>query len=171
MASSLARSLVGMIPSGAMTETTTDTTTQTGETAADPCIIVIFGASGDLTKRLLMPAFYNLACDGLFPANCAIVGIAMDELTTEQFRGRMSEDIKKFSTRKEFDAQVWDDFVRRLYYTPGKFDDPAAFQRLSELVTQLDTEYQAQGNILFYMATPPPVFGMVSTSLEKAGFK
>ena len=80
-----------------------------------------------------MPALYNLVCDGLFPANCAIVGIAMDELTTEQFRGRMSEDIKKFSTRKEFDAKVWDDFVRRLYYTPGKFDDPAAFQRLSDL--------------------------------------
>ncbi len=142
-----------------------------GATGADPCIMVIFGASGDLTKRLLMPAFYNLACDGLFPANCAIVGIAMDELTTEEFRGRMSEDIKKFSTRKEFDPQVWDGFVRRLYYTPGKFDDPAAFQRLAELVTRLDGEYQAQGNILFYMATPPSVFGMVSNSLDKAGFK
>src|SRR5206468_11426840 len=132
----------------------------TGAAGADPCILVIFGASGDLTKRLLMPAFYNLACDGLFPANCAIVGIAMDELTTEQFRGRMSEDIKKFSTRKEFDPAVWDSFVRRLYYTPGKFDDAAAFKRLSDLVTQLDSQYQAQGNILFYMATPPPVFGM-----------
>ena len=154
-----------------MTETTTDTTTHAGETGADPCIIVIFGASGDLTKRLLMPAFYNLACDGLFTANCAIVGIAMDDLTTEQFRARMSEDIKKFSTRKEFDATVWDAFVQRLYYTSGKFDDPAAFQRLSELVNRLDGEYQAQGNILFYMATPPSVFGMISTSLDKAGFK
>src|SRR5438477_8195635 len=149
-----------------MSETKTQTTLtigeqgQTGAKGADPCILVIFGASGDLTKRLLMPALYNLVCDGLFPANCAIVGIAMDELNTEQFRSRMSEDIKKFSTRKEFDAKVWDDFVRRLYYTPGKFDDPAAFQRLSDLVSQLDSEYEAQGNILFYMATPPPVFGM-----------
>jgi glucose-6-phosphate 1-dehydrogenase len=160
-----------------MTDTPTQTTHTIGEeshahgTSADPCILVIFGASGDLTKRLLMPAFYNLACDGLWPANCAIVGIAMDDLTTEQFRSRMSEDIKKFSTRKEFDQKVWDNFVKRLYYTPGKFDDASAYQKLSELVAKLDGEYQAQGNVLFYMATPPVVFGLISTNLEKAGFK
>ena len=73
----------------------------------DPCLIVIFGASGDLTKRLLMPAFYNLTCDGLLPEQFAIVGIAMDELTTDDFRKRMTNDIKKFSTRKTFDESNW----------------------------------------------------------------
>jgi glucose-6-phosphate 1-dehydrogenase len=139
--------------------------------AGDPCILVIFGASGDLTKRLLMPALYNLACDNLFPKRCAVIGIAMDEFTSEGFREKMSTDIKQFSTRKTFDQKVWDDFVRRLYYTPGKFDDDAAYEKLAKLVAQLDTEYQAGGNILFYMATPPSVFGMISGHLEKAGFK
>ena len=87
---------------------------------AEPCVLVIFGASGDLTKRLLMPAFYNLACDGLLPDQFAIVGIAMDDFTTESFREKMSIDIKQFSTRKEFDPKTWDWLCSRLYYTAGQ---------------------------------------------------
>src|SRR5439155_26568968 len=96
----------------------------------DPCILVIFGASGDLTKRLLMPALYNLQCDGLLPSQFALVGIAMDELTTDSFRERMSRDIKTFNTRKDFDTRIWDSLVSRLYYMPGKFGDLAAFTKL-----------------------------------------
>ena len=77
------------------------------ERPGDPCIMVIFGASGDLTKRLLMPAIYNLACDKLLPERLAIVGLAMDEHTTESFRDKVSQDIRVFSTRREFDAEVW----------------------------------------------------------------
>ena len=138
---------------------------------AAPCVLVIFGASGDLTKRLLIPAFYNLACDGLLPEQFAIVGIAMDEFTTESFREKMSNDIKQFSTRKEFDPKPWDWLCSRLHYMQGKFDDSTAFARLSELVSKLDKQYQASGNVLFYMATPPSVFGLISDNLEKAGFK
>jgi glucose-6-phosphate 1-dehydrogenase len=138
---------------------------------ADPCVLVIFGASGDLTKRLLMPAFYNLVCDGLLPEQFSIVGIAMDPLTTESFRERMSTDIKSFSTRKEFDAQKWDWLCSRLYYMQGRFDDTAAFANLSGMVAKLDKQYEASGNVLFYMATPPSVFGLISDNLEKAGFK
>jgi glucose-6-phosphate 1-dehydrogenase len=138
---------------------------------AQPCVLVIFGASGDLTKRLLMPAFYNLACDGLLPEQFAIVGIAMDELTTESFREKMSNDIRQFSTRSEVDPKKWDWLSSRLNYTPGKFDDEAAFARLKELVSTLDQKYQARGNVLFYMATPPSVFGLISDNLQKAGFK
>jgi glucose-6-phosphate 1-dehydrogenase len=139
--------------------------------AAEPCILVIFGASGDLTKRLLMPSFYNLACDNLLPDQFAIVGIAMDDMTTEAFRDKMSTDIKTFSTRKEFDAGKWDWLCSRLNYMPGKFDDQTAYAKLSELVLKLDKQYQARGNVLFYMATPPSVFGLISNNLEKAGFK
>src|SRR4051794_11073701 len=135
------------------------------------CVLVIFGASGDLTKRLLMPAFYNLACDRLLPRQFAIVGIALDQLSTEQFRTRMTEDIKKFTTRQTFDAAVWEDLVGRLHYTPGDFADPDAYRRLADLVARLDAEQQAGGNVLFYLATPPPVFGMISTNLDRAGFK
>jgi glucose-6-phosphate 1-dehydrogenase len=145
--------------------------TLSAQAPAEPCVLVIFGASGDLTKRLLMPAFYNLACDGLLPEQFAIVGIAMDDFTTESFRAKMSIDIKQFSTRKELDTKTWDWLCSRLNYMPGKFDDDAAFARLAELVSKLDQQYQARGNVLFYMATPPSVFGLISDKLEKAGFK
>jgi glucose-6-phosphate 1-dehydrogenase len=133
--------------------------------------MVIFGASGDLTKRLLMPALYNLSCDGLLPEQFAVVGMAMEELTTDSFRDRMSKDIRTFNTREEFDAAVWDKLCSRLYYTPGNFGDEAAFTRLYELVSRLDGQYQTRGNLLVYMATPPSVFGLVSANVEKAGFK
>jgi glucose-6-phosphate 1-dehydrogenase len=137
----------------------------------EPCLMVIFGASGDLTKRLLMPALYNLHCDGLLPKEFAIIGIAMDELTTDSFRERMSVDIPKFNTRKTFDPAAWEFLRTRLYYTPGKFGDEPAYGRLHELVTKLDAQYQTRGNILFYLATPPSVFGLISSNLEKTGFK
>jgi glucose-6-phosphate 1-dehydrogenase len=137
----------------------------------EPCLLVIFGASGDLTKRLLMPALYNLACDRLLPDRFAIVGIALDELSTEQFRARMTADIQKFSTRSTFDARAWEGFVGRLHYTPGNFADPAAYQRLADLVARLEAEHQTGGNIVFYLATPPAVFGMISGHLDRAGFK
>jgi glucose-6-phosphate 1-dehydrogenase len=140
------------------------------EPPGDPCVMVIFGASGDLTKRLLMPALYNLACDGLLPERFAIVGMALDTWTTEEFRERMSRDIRQFGTRAEFDAPVWESFVKRLHYTPGRFDDAAAYRQLGTLVSRLDGEQGAGGNILFYMATPPSVFGMISNNLQQAGF-
>jgi glucose-6-phosphate 1-dehydrogenase len=140
-----------------------------GQAAAEPCVVVIFGASGDLTKRLLMPAFYNLVCDGLLPEQFCILGTAMDPLTTESFRERMSNDIRKFSTRPEFNEKEWDRLCSRLYYTPGKFDDDSAFKTMSDMVAKLDSQYQTKGNVLFYMATPPSVFGLISDQLEKAG--
>jgi glucose-6-phosphate 1-dehydrogenase len=138
---------------------------------AEPCLLVIFGASGDLTKRLLMPALYNLACDGLLPDRFAIVGIAMDEMTTDEFRSRMTVDIKKFGTRKTFDEQVWAGFVEKLHYTPGNFGDPQAYKRLADVVDGLDAELCVGGNVIFYMATPPSIFGMISDNLDQAGFK
>jgi glucose-6-phosphate 1-dehydrogenase len=135
---------------------------------ADPCVLVIFGASGDLTKRLLMPAFYNLACDQLLSPNLVIIGIALDDLSTEQFRARMTEDIHQFSTRAAFNEAVWNDLVGRLHYTPGNFSDPAAYQRLTALITQLEEQYQTGGNLLFYLAVPPAVFGLISDQLSQA---
>ncbi len=157
--------------------TETQTQRQVGEPPqgttppADSCVLVLFGASGDLTKRLLMPALYNLACDGLLPKHFAVVGLALDELTTEQFRARLTADVQTFTTRPTFDPRVWDDFVARLHYTSGNFADPATYLRLAELVARLDAEHQTGGNVLFYLAVPPPVFGMISVNLDRAGFK
>ena len=141
------------------------------ERSADPCILVIFGASGDLTKRLLMPALFNLACDRLLPGRFAIVGIAMDEWTTDEFRARMSEGVQQFGTRAPFDADTWSEFVERLHYTPGNFSEPQAYANLAKIVEGLEAEHHTRGNVLFYMATPPSIFGMISQNIDAAGFK
>ena len=139
-----------------------------------PCIMLIFGASGDLTKRLLVPALYNLACDGLLSDNFAVLGSANSGISSEEFRARMSgeeDGIKKFHTRKEFDQEAWDKLVSRFHYEPCSFDDPAGFQRLKEKVAQLDAQYQAGGNVLFYFATAPSFFGLICDNLYYAGFR
>jgi glucose-6-phosphate 1-dehydrogenase len=136
-----------------------------------PCIMLVFGASGDLTKRLLIPALYNLACDGLLSKNFALVGTATGDLTTASFRQRASEDVKTFHTRNVFDQAAWDDLVSRFHYVAGNFDDLAVFATLQRQVKELDQRYQASGNILFYFATAPRFFGLICDNLHKSGFK
>ena len=120
-----------------------------------PCVMVIFGASGDLTKRLLMPALYNLACDGLLPRQFAVVGTAMDDLTTETFRERMTQTSNRSTRDRNSIRRFGTISVRGSTTRPAKFDDEAAFSRLRDLVARLDAEYGAGGNVLFYFATPP----------------
>jgi glucose-6-phosphate 1-dehydrogenase len=137
--------------------------------AAGSCTLVIFGAAGDLTRRLLIPALYNLACDGLLPPQFAIAGVAREELSDQQFRDRLTAGIKQFNTRPTFDAAVWDIFVGRIRYVRGSFEDPQTYARLSEVLKQIETEYQTGGKLLFYLATPPVVFAPISAQLAAAG--
>jgi glucose-6-phosphate 1-dehydrogenase len=138
---------------------------------ADPCILVLFGASGDLTKRLLMPALYNLCADKLLPEHFAIVGVARDELSSEQFRERLTADIQRFSTRQPFDPHNWERIASRMHYLPADFADAAAYQRLGELLKKVDAEQKTGGNYLFYLATPPVVFGLIAAQIERAGLR
>ena len=138
---------------------------------SQPCVMLIFGASGDLTKRLLVPAIYNLACDGLLSDNFAVLGAAMDELTTDSFRARMNEDIKKFHTRRDFDQKTWDNLVSRFNYIPAGFADDNAFAKLKTEVARLDQQYRCGGNVLFYFAVAPRFFGLLCEKLHKHGFK
>ena len=138
------------------------------ERPGDPCVMVIFGASGDLTKRLLMPAIYNLACDGLLPHCFALIGTARNDMTHDSFRDQMSKDIRQFTTR-DFNEPLWDEFVRNLYYVPGSFDDPNAYQRLAQLLGEVDAKHQTRGNRLFYLAVPPTVFSLIARQLGLAG--
>ncbi len=137
----------------------------------EPCIMVVFGASGDLTKRLLVPALYNLACDGLLSDNFALVGTALDDLTTDSFRERMSADIRRFHTRKEFDPAVWDKLVRRFSYVAGSFMEEATLAKLAGEVRRLDDEHGARGNVLFYCAVAPKFFGGLCRMLHETGWK
>ncbi len=138
---------------------------------SNPCVMLVFGASGDLTKRLLVPALYNLACDGLLSTNFALLGTALDDMTTEQFRERMSADIQKFHTRKEFDAKAWEDLVGRFHYIPGGFTEMAIYEKLKAEVKRLDLEYGCAGNVLFYFAVAPKFFGTLCNNLHTSGFK
>lgn len=144
---------------------------QTTSPPSQPCVMLIFGASGDLTKRLLVPAIYNLACDGLLSENFALLGSARSEMTHEAFREQMSNDIKKFHTRQEFDQEVWDKLVSRFYYLPGSTDDHAYMERLKAEVARLDATHHTGGNVLFYFALAPRFFGSICDNLYKAGFR
>ena len=92
---------------------------------SDPCVMVIFGASGDLTKRKLIPALYNLAKENLLSKEFALVGFARNELTSEQFRDEIGKEIIDFATTK-VDPELWNWFSQRIYYLSGDFGEPAA---------------------------------------------
>ncbi len=136
---------------------------------ADPCILVVFGASGDLTKRLLIPALYNLTCDRLLSPRFALLGMSRTELSSEQFRSQLSEDIKQFTTRSQVDPQVWEGFAARVHYVAGDYDDPAAYARLAKVIEQLHAAGLPEGNLLVYLATPPVLFGKISRQVIQAG--
>jgi glucose-6-phosphate 1-dehydrogenase len=133
-------------------------------------VLVILGASGDLTKRLLMPAVYNLACEGLLPNEFAVVGMALTDLTTAEFRAGQRQDIARFTTRKTFDEDRWRWLESRLHYTPGNFADPVAYDRLMKLVLEVGQATGAAGNTLIYLAIAPDFFAAVNQRLDAAGF-
>ena len=133
-----------------------------------PCAMVIFGAGGDLTKRKLIPALYNLAKGKLLPEEFAIVGVSVEQFSTDEFRDRATQDIKEYSA-SGVDMASWDWFVRRLYYLSGDFNDPGLFQKLGEELARVEKEQRTQGNCLFYMATSPVFFPLVVKQLGAAG--
>ena len=141
---------------------------------SEPCIMVIFGASGDLTKRLLVPALYNLACDGLLSDNFAVLGVGRSEITDDEFRTSMASEengLRGFHTRKEFDEPACDELMSRFHFLPGGLDDPQNYQNMMKKVAELNEKFQAGGNVLFYFAMAPRFFGMICDHLYKAGFQ
>ncbi|MBD1913145.1 MULTISPECIES: glucose-6-phosphate dehydrogenase [unclassified Leptolyngbya] len=135
---------------------------------ATPCAIVIFGAAGDLTKRLLMPALYNLRRSNLLPQEFAIVGVAHTPMSQDDFRSKLNRDIHEFAT-VDVDDQLWQQFEQRLYYLPGEFQNAKTYQQLQELLTQVDRDCGTQGNYLFYLATSSNFFCDIITQLGTAG--
>ncbi len=154
-----------------MTPTTTIVCADTTQAAvANRNLLVILGASGDLTKRLLVPALYNLARDGLLPEEFAVIGMARRDLGVEGFRRGLREDFEKFKTTDGIDPQVWDWLAARMHYVAGDFTDPAAYWRLKDAVREVGERYRATGNTLLYMAISPDQFDLVNRQLDAAGF-
>ncbi len=139
------------------------------ERTPEPNTVVIFGASGDLTKRKLVPALYNLGLERLLPNNFAIVGFARRPIPHDDFRKQMLEGINAFSRNRPAQPEVWDNFAQGLFYSPGNFDDPAAYQQLKTLLDQLDKDRGIAGNRLFYLATAPEYFPVIIQQLGGAG--
>ncbi|MEO6052759.1 MAG: glucose-6-phosphate dehydrogenase [Chthoniobacterales bacterium] len=134
----------------------------------DPCTIVIFGASGDLTKRKLLPALYNLKAFGLLPENFAIIGVAFTQNDDNGYRAQINKDIHEFATRP-VDDEVWADFEKRSYYVQGDFNDAGTFQRLKDKIGEAQKAWKIPGNVLFYLAVAPTFFAKVAIQLGEAG--
>ena len=133
-----------------------------------PCAVVIFGAAGDLTKRKLVPALYNLKALGLLPREFAIVGVARREKTHEQFREEQTRDIGEFATTR-VDGALWVELREAMYYQAGELSDPAVYTQLADLLAQVAKRHGTGGNTLFYLAIPPSLFGEVVRRLGEAG--
>ncbi len=136
--------------------------------SADPCILVIFGASGDLTRRKLLPALYNLAEPGLLPERFAVVGVARPAIPEEHYRAQMQERLRN-AEDEPIDSTHWAKIGDRLHYINGEFDDADLYVRLRGLLEDLDRRYGTPGNYLFYLAVPPTLFGTVALHLTSAG--
>src|SRR6266403_1302843 len=132
-----------------------------------PCVLVIFGGSGDLTKRKLIPALYNLRLSNLLPDNFAVIGVARAEMNDEEFRRRLGDDMREFAT-DEIVPEIWAWLAERLYYLSGDFNNEQTYAQLKELLTKVDAERSTQGDYLFYLATAPDYFAPVSQQLGSA---
>jgi glucose-6-phosphate 1-dehydrogenase len=132
----------------------------------DPCILVIFGASGDLTSKKLMPALYELATRKLLPEHFAVVGAARSEESDDEFRDRMKQAVAEHA-RDAFEQESWDELAAGMHYLTLDFSDEAAEDRLAELLTALDSERGTLGNRMYYFAVPPSAIGTLVQEIGK----
>jgi glucose-6-phosphate 1-dehydrogenase len=133
---------------------------------ADPCIIILFGANGDLTERKLIPALHNLANNHLLPESFALIGISRSQLSHDDFRQQATKSIQAFSNEADTQQQR---LVQHLYYLSGDVQDDNTYKQLNELLSQVDQECHTSGNYLFYLATAPQLFGEIISHLGAAG--
>lgn len=134
----------------------------------DSCLMVIFGATGDLTRRKLIPALCNLEEGGLLSKEFAIIGCAIDDMNTEAYRQKLTEDIKVFATAP-VKPEIWEWFLQRIHYLPGNATDPAYYAKLKELIVSASEDHGINGNIFYYLATAPKLFGEIVRQLGAAG--
>src|SRR5713101_9749372 len=133
---------------------------------APPCAMVIFGSSGDLTKRLLMPALYNLARAGRLSEKFALIGVDRSEKSHEDFREELADGVRRFvsdtataSAAEPFDAKTWDFIAARMTHVDGNVLQPELYDRLAEALKAIETEHGTGGNVIFYLAVASSLFG------------
>jgi glucose-6-phosphate 1-dehydrogenase len=136
--------------------------------AADPCTIVIFGASGDLTKRKLVPALYELASQKSLAGRFAVIGFARTKMTDEAFQKIIEDSLRKQGPSGQLDEGDLRRFVQSFVYVSGEYDQPEAFGRLSQRLEELDRAHNLEGNRLYYLSTPPDIYPVAIEQIRKA---
>jgi glucose-6-phosphate 1-dehydrogenase len=139
------------------------------ERVPEPSCLVIFGASGDLTQRKLIPGLYSLAHDGLLPSGQTIIGFARAAVTDEQFRASMKEACNQHARTRPVDDAVWDNFAKGLFYVQGEFGDPTCYDRLKERMSEFDRTRGTGGRRIYYLAVPPDFFSSIAETLAGKG--
>ncbi|MEO8206103.1 MAG: glucose-6-phosphate dehydrogenase [Chthoniobacterales bacterium] len=137
-------------------------------TVAEPCTIVIFGATGDLTHRKLVPALYNLAADGNLPPSVNVIGFARRDKTDEVFRTELGDAVKKFS-RQKVNEELWMRFADSIHYHRSAFDDAEGYTKLAERLDEMDKNRGTRGNRLYYLAAGPDQFEIILHHLKESG--
>jgi len=140
-----------------------------GDRVAPPAVLVVFGASGDLTSRKLMPAIENLALRRLLPPGFSVVGVARTEMDDEDFRTRMREAVEKLGGGGDEARHVWDAFTGGFRYVAGDYGDGATFDRLRDILAELDRARGTSANRLYYLATPPETFPVIVGAMAAHG--
>lgn len=135
----------------------------------EPCLLVIFGATGDLTGRKLVPALYNLSLDGQLPGHFACIGFARRPKTNEVFRQEMLDAVNQFSRNRPVDNEVWHSFNNQLFYHQSEFDNDEGYESLRRQMDHLDKQFGTKGNRLFYLSTQPSYFPLIIEKLSEHG--
>jgi len=136
---------------------------------APPCAVVIFGATGDLTRRKLLPALYRLSQQGLVPNEFAILGNGRQPLSDEEFRTNMKTALTEFGSDDALDESTWQSFAKRIFYITGDFSEAELYGKLKSKLEEVDKEFHTEGNRIFYLATAPDFFGVIAKQLGDAG--
>jgi glucose-6-phosphate 1-dehydrogenase len=139
--------------------------------ADESCVMVIFGASGDLTKRKLVPALWSMFQSRVLPEPFAVIGVSRTEMSNEVFRAAMREAVTDFARVQPPSARVWDRFAQALFYYSGDPADPGLYPGLGDFIKRVEQERGSGGNRLFYLSTPPSLYAHIVTRLGEAGFQ
>ncbi|HWY66843.1 MAG TPA: glucose-6-phosphate dehydrogenase [Rhizomicrobium sp.] len=136
-----------------------------------PCAIVIFGANGDLTKRLIIPALYNLARTRLLPQSLALVGVDHNKKTNEEWAGQLKDFLAQILAKNNetIDEALWGQVARSMNFLSGDFEQPDTYSRLGDLLAELDEKQSLNGNVLFYLAVADRFFATIAGKLGEAG--
>ncbi|HYH27602.1 MAG TPA: glucose-6-phosphate dehydrogenase, partial [Actinomycetota bacterium] len=136
----------------------------------EPTAVVIFGASGDLTRRKLIPALFHLYLEDLLPPAFAVVGYARTKMSTEEFREKARQAVTEFG-RCDAEPNAWREFAKRVSYVTGEFDGDGAFTHLQQHLGDVDREHGTEGRRLFYCATPPEAYADVVAQVGERGMQ